>query len=170
MPEQKLFGPIKLSGRALYDDGQMIDSNVINHVTKERLGWIRFVSKMLIMLVSSPCILQLFLQHRQKSFLLIFFFYFYFFQRACSWVLLTTTMRRLTYVTYYVALIGCRSIQLSEEAFFFLVRLKRPIITAQWSSIRLIFWLELGVWQRQASIRLKTEKNRVYFVVPVVDI
>ena len=39
-------------------------------------------------------------------------------------VLLTTTMRRLTYVTYYVALIGCRSIQLSEEAFFFLVRLK----------------------------------------------
>ena len=42
MPEQKLFGPIKLSGRALYDDGQMINSNVINHVTKERLGWIRF--------------------------------------------------------------------------------------------------------------------------------
>ena len=37
MPEQKLFGPIKLSGRALYDDGQMINSNVINHVTKERL-------------------------------------------------------------------------------------------------------------------------------------
>ena len=37
MPEQKLFGPIKLSGRrALYDDGQMINSNVINHVTKER--------------------------------------------------------------------------------------------------------------------------------------
>ena len=27
--------PIKLSGRALYDDGQMINSNVINHVTKE---------------------------------------------------------------------------------------------------------------------------------------
>ena len=38
MPEQKLFGPMKLSGRALYDDGQMINSNVINHVTKERLG------------------------------------------------------------------------------------------------------------------------------------
>ena len=37
MPEQKLFGPITLSGRALYDDGQMINSNVINHVTKERL-------------------------------------------------------------------------------------------------------------------------------------
>ena len=35
--EQKWFGPIKLSGRALYDDGQMINSNVINHVTKERL-------------------------------------------------------------------------------------------------------------------------------------
>ena len=127
MSEQKLFGPIKLSGRALYDDGQMINSNVINHVTKERLGWIRFqqtyvhspllfLSKMLIVLVSSLCILKFFLQHRQKSFLLIFFFYF--FQRACSWVLLTTTMRRLTYVTYYVALIGCRSIQLSEEAFF----------------------------------------------------
>ena len=27
----------------------------------------------------------------------------------------------------------------------------RPIITAQWSSIRLIFWLELWVWQRQAN-------------------
>ena len=26
-----------MSGRALYDDGQMINSNVINHVTKERL-------------------------------------------------------------------------------------------------------------------------------------
>ena len=39
-------------------------------------------------------------------------------------VVLTTTMRCLTYVTYYVALIGCRSIQLSEEAFFFLVQLK----------------------------------------------
>ena len=34
--------PIKLSGRALYDDGQMINSNVINHVPKERLGWICF--------------------------------------------------------------------------------------------------------------------------------
>ena len=30
----------------------------------------------------------------------------------------------ICHVTYYVALIGCRSIQLSEEAFFFLVRLK----------------------------------------------
>ena len=38
MPEQKLYGPIKLSGWALYDDGQMINSNVINHVTKERLN------------------------------------------------------------------------------------------------------------------------------------
>ena len=36
--EQELFGPIKLSGRALYDDGQMINSNLINNVTKERLG------------------------------------------------------------------------------------------------------------------------------------
>ena len=36
--EQELFGPIKLSGRALYDDGQMINSNLINHVTKERLS------------------------------------------------------------------------------------------------------------------------------------
>ena len=32
--EQELFGPIKLSGRALYDDGQMINSNVTNHFTK----------------------------------------------------------------------------------------------------------------------------------------
>ena len=57
-------------------------------------------------------------------------------------------------VTYYIALIGCRSIQLSEEAFYFLVRLKRPIITAQWSGLRLTFWLELWVWQRQASAEL----------------
>ena len=157
MSEQKLFGPIKLSGRALYDDRQMINSNVINHVTKERSPLL-FLSKMLIVLASSPCILKFFLQHRQKSFLLIFFFYF--FQRACSWVLLTTTMRRLTYVTYYVALIGCRSIQLSEEAFFFPGSVEtRPIITAQWSSTRLIFWLELWVWQRQARGTLKLSKN-----------
>ena len=38
MPAPELFVPIKLSGRALYDDGQMINSNIINHVTKERLG------------------------------------------------------------------------------------------------------------------------------------
>ena len=37
-----------------------------------------FLSKMLIVLVSSPCILKFFLQQWQKSFLLIFFF----FQRA----------------------------------------------------------------------------------------
>ena len=40
--EQELFGPIKLLDRALYDDGQMINSNLINHVTKERLSLIRF--------------------------------------------------------------------------------------------------------------------------------
>ena len=34
-PEQELFGPMKLSGRAIYDDGQMINSNIINHFTKE---------------------------------------------------------------------------------------------------------------------------------------
>ena len=33
MPDQKRIRPIKLSGRALKDDGQMINSNVINHVT-----------------------------------------------------------------------------------------------------------------------------------------
>src|SRR4029434_8458280 len=38
MPDQKLFRPIKLSGRALYDDGHMINSNVITNVTKERLS------------------------------------------------------------------------------------------------------------------------------------
>ena len=81
-----------------------------------------FFSKMLVVLQSSPCILKFFLQRRQKSFVVIFLFYF--FQCACSWVLLTTTMRRLIYVTYYIALIGCRSIQLSDEAFYFLVRLK----------------------------------------------
>ena len=37
-PDQELVGPMKLSGRALYDDGQMINSNVINNVTKERFG------------------------------------------------------------------------------------------------------------------------------------
>ena len=35
---QDLGGPMKLSGWALYDDGQMINSNVINNVTKEPLG------------------------------------------------------------------------------------------------------------------------------------
>ena len=38
MLEPELFGPIKLSWRALYDDGHMINSNVIIHVTKELLG------------------------------------------------------------------------------------------------------------------------------------
>ena len=142
MPEQKLFGPIKLSGRALYNDGQMINSNVINHVTKEHLegvgsrslfsdasdehassAWspsssvhflntgmsrsnrvikrlqdrqmrydlfdvlwscnpkrrtcsyvhslLLFLSKMLIVLVSSPCILKLFLQHPSHLLLLL---------------------------------------------------------------------------------------------------
>ena len=35
---EEIDRPIKLSGRALYDDGQMINRNVINHVTKELLG------------------------------------------------------------------------------------------------------------------------------------
>ena len=39
---EEIDRPIKLSGRALYDDGQMINRNVINHVTKELLGLIRF--------------------------------------------------------------------------------------------------------------------------------
>ena len=37
MPDLKLSLPIKLSGRALYDDGQMINSNVINHVTNSEV-------------------------------------------------------------------------------------------------------------------------------------
>ena len=41
--------------------------------------------------------------------------------------------------SYYVALIGSRYIQLSEEAFFFPGSVEtRPNITDQWSSIRLI--------------------------------
>ena len=35
---EEIDRPIKLSGQALYDDGQMINRNVINHVTKELLG------------------------------------------------------------------------------------------------------------------------------------
>src|SRR4029434_282613 len=34
---EEIDRPIKLSGRALYDDGQMTNRNVINHVTKELL-------------------------------------------------------------------------------------------------------------------------------------
>src|SRR4029434_2190673 len=34
---EEIDRPIKWSGRALYDDGQMINSNVIHHVIKERL-------------------------------------------------------------------------------------------------------------------------------------
>ena len=87
-----------------------------------------FFSKMLIVLDNCPCILKFFLQHRQKSFILIFFFYF--FQRACSWVLLTSTMRRLTYVTYYVALIY----PIEQRGIFFPGSVEtRPIFTAQWS-------------------------------------
>ena len=68
----------------------------------------------------------------------------------------TSEIASAAVVTYYVALIGCRSIQLSEEAFYFLVRVEtRPIITAQWSGLRLTFWLELWVWQRQATRSLK---------------
>ena len=37
---EEIDRPIKLSGRALYDDGQMINRNVINHVTKAfGLNW-----------------------------------------------------------------------------------------------------------------------------------
>ena len=49
MPEPELFVPIKLSGRALYDDGQMINSNEINDITKERLDWIRFQQTWLLL-------------------------------------------------------------------------------------------------------------------------
>src|SRR4029434_11181069 len=35
---EEIDRPIKLSGRALYDDGHMINRNVINHVT-----WVEFV-------------------------------------------------------------------------------------------------------------------------------
>src|SRR4029434_3235232 len=34
---EEIDRPIKLSGRALYDDGQMINRNVINHVTHTRV-------------------------------------------------------------------------------------------------------------------------------------
>ena len=40
MLEPELFVPIKLSGRALYDDGQMINSNVTNHVTNTRVEFV----------------------------------------------------------------------------------------------------------------------------------
>src|SRR4029434_10387851 len=47
---------------------------------------------------------------------------------------------QLARFTYYVALIGSRYIQLSEEAFFFPGSVEtRPIIAAQRSGIRLIF-------------------------------
>src|SRR4029434_4293070 len=36
----EIYGPIKLSRRALYDDGQMINSNVINHVTNTRVEFV----------------------------------------------------------------------------------------------------------------------------------
>ena len=34
---EEIDRPIKLSGRDLYDDGQIINSNVIHHVINERL-------------------------------------------------------------------------------------------------------------------------------------
>ena len=36
----EMVGPIKLSTWALYDDGQMINRNVINHVTNTRVEFV----------------------------------------------------------------------------------------------------------------------------------
>jgi len=75
-------------------------------------------------------LIKLFLQHRQRSLTLIIFLILFTLFPEClqldrlwwSWVLLTI-MRGSTYC---VALIGCRSIQLSAELLllFFLVRLR----------------------------------------------
>src|SRR4029434_1693987 len=37
---EEIDRPIKLSSRALYDDGQMINSNVIKHVTNTRVEFV----------------------------------------------------------------------------------------------------------------------------------
>src|SRR4029434_4094618 len=37
---EEIDRPIKLSGRALYDDGQMINSNVINNVINTRVEFV----------------------------------------------------------------------------------------------------------------------------------
>ena len=53
------------------------------------------------------------------------------------WLVLQLAFR-LGVLQYYVGLIGCRSIQLSEEAFFLLGSVEtRPIVTAQRRGIRL---------------------------------
>ena len=57
-----------------------------------------------------------------------------------------------------VSLLRClwldrRSIQLSRRGILLAGSVEtRPILTAQWSGLRLTFWLELWVWQRKASL------------------
>ena len=135
MPDQKLYRPIKLSGRALYDDGQMINRNVIDHVTKELLGefvfnkhgcrWKAEMWKFESVLedIDSTFILKEEQRNAIKAFVD---------RKDVFAVLPTGSGKSLMYQlapwstlwSYYVALIGSRYIQLSEEAFFFLVRLK----------------------------------------------
>src|SRR4029434_7836881 len=120
--------PIKLSRRALYDDGQMINSNVTNHVTNTRVefvfnkhGW-RWRSEMyrfesVLEDIDSTFIVKKEQINAIKAFV----------DRKDVFAVLPTRsgislMYQLTpwstLWSYYVALIGSRYIQLSEEDFF----------------------------------------------------
>src|SRR4029434_7061915 len=129
---KNLIRPIKLSGRALYDDGQMVNRNVINNVT-----WVEFVfNKHGWRSSAEICVDRDVLEDIDNAFILkeeqrnaIKAFVD---QKEVFAVLPTGSGKSLMYQlapwstlwSYYVALIGSGCIQLSEEAFFFLVRLK----------------------------------------------
>src|SRR4029434_6276848 len=61
MADLKLCLPIKLSGRALYDNGQMINRNVINHVIFPRsaLGRLSALPDCLRLLMFITCVVRL---------------------------------------------------------------------------------------------------------------
>src|SRR4029434_475632 len=128
---EEIDRPIKLSGRALYDDGQMINRDVIHYVTKERgvefvfnkhgCRWRaeRWRFKSVLEDIDSTFILKEEQRNANKAFV----------DRKDVFAVLPkgfgkSLIYQLAPMTYYVALIGCRSIQLSEEVIFFLVRLK----------------------------------------------
>src|SRR4029434_7300811 len=118
----EIAGPIKLSRRALYDDGQMINSNVINTrvefvFNKHGCCWRAEICVDRDVLENID--IALILKEEQRNAIKAFVDRKYVFAvEFLSWP------RWSTLWSYYVALIGCRYIQLSEEAFFFMVRLK----------------------------------------------
>src|SRR4029434_8376983 len=112
----------------------MINSNVTNHVIKKALGLNSFTTNMaasgeLKCIDSSPFRhdSEFILKEEQRNAIKAFVNrkdVFAFLPTGSGKSLMYQLAPWSTLWSYYVALIGSRSIQLSEEAFFFLVRLK----------------------------------------------